>query len=159
MARPSKLTPELQASIVANLETYCHRSIAAKLAGVDPATVRRWMAEGRRDPDGPHGEFCAAILEAESRAERELIRRVADSAKDDPRQAQWLLTHRYPRRWAERDEKFEDRVREAVSQQVTQGLGAFIERLRRDLAPEQIAAITAATKKWPAGQSSAGGVV
>ena len=81
MARPSKLTPELQAAIVANLESYCHRSIAAKLAGVDPSTVRRWMAEGRATPDGLYGEFCAAILEAESRAERELLRRVAESAK------------------------------------------------------------------------------
>lgn len=48
VGRPSKLTPELQAKIVAGVRLGAFPSIAARAAGIGSSTFYRWMQAGER---------------------------------------------------------------------------------------------------------------
>jgi hypothetical protein len=96
----SEVTGEIQEAIVRNLSTCVHRLVAAECAGVSRKTFDAWMRKGRLEPRSRCGDFRRAILEAERRAEIRLAAVVAKAALSDPNHAQWLLSHRFPRRWA-----------------------------------------------------------
>lgn len=49
MARPSKLTPNVHAKVVAAITAGAYAEIAARHAGIDEATYYRWMARGRTE--------------------------------------------------------------------------------------------------------------
>ena len=86
--RPSKLTPEVQATIVHVLSDGNTRKAAAEYAGVGYSTLRRWLRAGRDNPDGPFGELWAALKQKEAEAE---IRAVATILKAAERQWQAIL--------------------------------------------------------------------
>jgi hypothetical protein len=69
MGRPCKLTPEIQAAIVARLSAGNYAEVAAASAGIHKATYYRWMARGRRAKRGQFRGFCDAIKRAEADAE------------------------------------------------------------------------------------------
>ncbi|NRQ30678.1 hypothetical protein HII36_02335 [Nonomuraea sp. NN258] len=71
MARPSKLTPELQDKICRHLEAGHFLSTAADLCGVGRSTVHRWLAQGEEE-DAP----------AELRGFREAIGRARGRSAD-----------------------------------------------------------------------------
>ena len=79
-----------------------HRTIAAQAAGLGRATFKRWMDRGKKERSGRFHAFRAAILEAEKRAEMRMAALLSQHASSDPRSAQWMLTHRFPKRWAEK---------------------------------------------------------
>lgn len=68
MARPTKLTPTLQALICARLEQGEFRRSAAALAGIDEATLQRWYHRGATEPKSVFGWFRAAVDAAEEKA-------------------------------------------------------------------------------------------
>ncbi len=100
--RPTKLTPEVQETIVSNLSSCAHRSIAASCAGIGKRTFVTWMRKGKELPKSRYGSFRRAILEAETRAEMRLAALIVKAAANDPKQAQWMLSHRFPQRWGEK---------------------------------------------------------
>ncbi len=100
--RPTLLTDEVQQTIVSNLSSCAHRSVAAACAGIGKRTFVTWMRKGRERPKSRYGAFRHAILEAEKKAEMRLSALIAREAAKDPKQAQWMLTHRFPTRWGER---------------------------------------------------------
>jgi hypothetical protein len=100
--RPTKLTDEVQETIVSNLSSCAHRSIAAGCAGIGTRTLVTWMRNGKERPKSRFGKFRRAILEAEKRAEMRLAALIVRAAANDPKQAQWMLSHRFPKRWAEK---------------------------------------------------------
>ena len=58
--RPTKLSLDVQNKIVQALQAGTYRQDAAEYAGVDAATLRRWMARGLAEKDGLHDSFRAA---------------------------------------------------------------------------------------------------
>ena len=66
--RPTALTPDVEHRIIQALQLGNYRKDAAQYAGVDPTTLHRWVARGRREPDSEYGALREAVLEAESKA-------------------------------------------------------------------------------------------
>ncbi len=71
--RPTKLTPELQATIIAALASGATRAETAALVGINQSTFHRWMIRGEEEPDGLYGTFRTEVLKAEGRV-RVLVR-------------------------------------------------------------------------------------
>jgi hypothetical protein len=67
MARPTKLTDEVQKQIVRAIAAGAYGEVAAEAAGIHKATLYRWLAKGRRTKRGKLCEFCDAIKKAQAR--------------------------------------------------------------------------------------------
>ena len=103
MARPTKLTDEVQAKFCEALGLGVSIEAAAAHAGVSPATVHNWMKAGR-DGKAPYVEFFAAATRARDRAEVRFAAVVAKAAQEGSASAaQWWLERRRPEHWARRD--------------------------------------------------------
>lgn len=109
--RPTKCTPAAQKIICDAIRECLPYQEAARLAGVDPATLRRWMRRGEEGRK-PYDALCAAVKKAEAEAQRMLVQRIgnpdADKAKGWQRWA-WLLERRWPETWAQRQPEVSNR--------------------------------------------------
>ena len=86
----SKRTPEIRAAVLAVLRLGHFRETAARKAGIDPATLCRWLQDDetfRREVEG---------IEADD--EIRLLQTVKKAARGDPRWALALLERRH-KRW------------------------------------------------------------
>jgi transposase len=108
MARPSKLSPELQERCAALIRAGNTVEVAAEAAGISEATFYAWMARGEqsRASDRPYREFRAAVEQARAEAEATLVTRIAKAAANGSwPAAAWLLERRYSERWAKVTER------------------------------------------------------
>lgn len=64
---------DVQERVVALVAAGASIDEAARQAGASVASVRRWLTEGRKDPDGARGAFAAAVDEARA-AQRVALR-------------------------------------------------------------------------------------
>jgi hypothetical protein len=69
MARPSKLTPEIQERVVQAIRAGNTRESTAEYARIGLATFSRWMKRGRKAKRGKHREFWCAVRQAEAECE------------------------------------------------------------------------------------------
>jgi len=99
MARPSKLTPEVQERIVAAIRAGNFPEPAARSAGVSPATYYRWMRLGREEQAGPHRDLREAVRRAEGEAEVHAIAVIRKQMPGDWRAALAYLERRHAERW------------------------------------------------------------
>lgn len=102
MARPTKLTPELQAKIAGAIAAGNYQETACELAGIHPSTFYLWMARGEGGRK-PYSEFFEAIKKAEAAAEAKRIQQITKASDTDWKAAAWYLERRYPDRWGRRD--------------------------------------------------------
>ncbi len=99
MARPSKLTPELQAKICTLLSAGKRLDVACAECDVDRTTLAHWKAEAARGSEA-HAEFTNAVARAFLIGEGQLFDEVR---KGDPdKSARWLLERTRPRQYAPR---------------------------------------------------------
>jgi hypothetical protein len=67
MPTRSKFTAETRAKIIQALKVGASANMAAAIAGVDEAQIRRWRAKGKESEEGTsHREFYEACKEAEA---------------------------------------------------------------------------------------------
>lgn len=126
MPAHSKLTPELQATIVAALEKGNYRSTAAAAAGIHRNTLINWERWGEEGKE-PFAAFMSAMQAAEARAEMTLLEdiRTARPAITGGQGADvwaakaWILARRFSSRWSER-----------VKQTVQENVEALTNRLK-----------------------------
>ncbi len=105
--RPSKLTPEIQEKIVQALSIGNYRKDAAEYAGIDAATLRRWMLRGAREKDSAYADLRAAVLEAESRAKITAIGCITKAMRNgDWRAAAYWLERKFPHQFSDRSQLF-----------------------------------------------------
>ena len=95
MARPTKLTPDVEERILLGLRAGNFLKVAAAAAGVGEATLHRWLADRRP----PYRAFDAAVRKAIAESEVLLVGRIAQVAPQSPGVALRLLERRYPQRW------------------------------------------------------------
>lgn len=75
------------------------RDTAAKLAGIAPTTLFKYLRLGREgDPD--YAEFAKRVKRAEAESETELIDRVRDASRVSWQAAAWMLERRRPQRYS-----------------------------------------------------------
>lgn len=99
MARPSKLTPERQARIVALIQAGNYAEVAAANAGIERSTYFRWMQQGREATAGMYREFHDAIKAAETHAEVRAVALVQKHMADNWQAAMTYLERKFPARW------------------------------------------------------------
>lgn len=121
MARPSALTPEVQELICEAIRAGNYREVAAVWAGVSVRTVQHWCTLGRRVPDGPHGVFLRAVLQAEKDAEMEMVGVVFTAAKADPDHAWKWLERKYGQRWGTQNREIRELKRRVEEMEKAQG--------------------------------------
>jgi len=109
MARPSKLTPEVEERILKALRAGNYATPAASYAGIHPATYYLWLERGdpsgRRRADLPYRRFAEKVHQASAEAEIRDVTRISKAAETDWRAASWRLSHRHPERWGRRTHK------------------------------------------------------
>src|SRR5437660_9018297 len=97
--RPTKLTPQVQAAILAAIEGGNYIQVAARCAGVTDATFYNWLAWGERQGSGPYFEFFVAVKLAEAKAEAAAIRHVQAAMPESWQAAMTFLERKFPDRW------------------------------------------------------------
>ena len=99
MARPTKLTAELQERVVVAVRAGNYAEAACRAAGISPSTFYRWMTRGEQEPSGLYGRFREAVLQAEGEAEVHAVAIVRRAMAEDWRAALAYLERRHPTRW------------------------------------------------------------
>lgn len=102
-----KLTPELQACIVANIENGNYIAVAAQSAGINKSTHSRWMSKGRNDidrgEDTIYSQYFEAVTTARAKAEVQNVFVIKSATHDTWQAAAWWLERTFPDRWGRRD--------------------------------------------------------
>src|SRR5258706_12991273 len=103
MARPPKLTADVQFRLVEALNIGGNHADAARYAGIDPDTLRRWLRTGEQHTSGPFYALCVAIKKAESTATLHWLALIEQAAKGGEwTAAAWKLERKYPNEWGRR---------------------------------------------------------
>jgi transposase len=107
MARPTKLTPEIQKKICDALNAGNYFEVACEYAGIDKSTGYQWMARGQgraknRPANAEFVEFVDAVQKATTDAEVRTVANWQKAIPEDWRAAKDFLARRYPKRWQER---------------------------------------------------------
>jgi hypothetical protein len=96
MSRPTKLTLDVQTTLVFALSEGATLEHACDYAGIDPATFHRWMQRGA-EGDPEFCEFCDTVTRARGRG---IVTDLSTISKavlaGDWKAAAWRLEHRYP---------------------------------------------------------------
>jgi len=106
--RPTKLTPEIQAQIANYLKAGCYVETAAAAAGIDKATLLRWLKNGARSC-GAQRKFRDAVTKALADAELTDLLLITRAAKKGAWQAAaWKRERSNPARWGRRQQAVSD---------------------------------------------------
>lgn len=96
MARRTKLNPERTAAIVEAIQLGCTYELAAKYAGIDPATFYAWMSRGRQEEEGIYFEFHKTVQKAISKGAVANLAIIQRAAKEGSWQASaWIMERRH----------------------------------------------------------------
>lgn len=101
MARPTKLTREVQERILQAVQAGNYLDTAAQYAGIDASTMRRWVVKGEAaNAPEPYRTFCTALKSARATAEVRSVALIQSAASNGTWQAAaWYLERSYPDRW------------------------------------------------------------
>lgn len=108
----TKLTPELQESVVQLVKAGNYIDTAAACCGVHTSTLKYWLRKGAQSPRGRYGIFATAVKEAEAHAEASAVVRVRKFGKTHWQAEAWYLERRLPRKWGRQDRPTEEPSRE-----------------------------------------------
>lgn len=148
--RPPKYSLKRVDIIVQAIRAGASREAAAGLAGIGHATLYRWLAEGRSNPDGPFGKFAKAVEEADAAFEVEALKAIREAAaggttisrttkpdgtviekfsRPDWTAAAWLLERKWPSRYGARGRVEIELQRQALefAQELGVSPGALLE--------------------------------
>jgi hypothetical protein len=114
--RPTLLTPQVQETIVNAVRIGSYLDDAASLAGINRATLFRWIAWGKDandkaeegleldERDETYRDFCDAVEKARADATLRNIGVIQTAAQDGSWQAAaWYLERTNPRKWGRHD--------------------------------------------------------
>ena len=103
MARPCKLTPEIQQRIGNNIALGLTYRLAAESAGVTYKTLNEWNQKGKTDKSGKYFDFYLYIQKQNADAAKALLERLNESAKGGNCQVcMWILEQRFPEEFGRR---------------------------------------------------------
>ena len=104
MARPTKLTPEVQDIIVDGINAGLTCGLTCARAGVAPSTFYRWLEKGEAAKSGVFCEFFDAVSRAKADSAMRLVSQITLQAPTDWRAAAFLLERRFPDDYGKRSE-------------------------------------------------------
>jgi hypothetical protein len=95
MARPTKLTPELQADLVRALASGAYIEAACEYVGIAPATYYGWIARANAEDAEPEFlEFLEAVKKARAANIRRHIKIIRKAGKEQWQASAWFLERR-----------------------------------------------------------------
>ena len=99
MARPTKLTPDVQQDLVYALTEGASIEHACDYAGINPDTYYTWLKRGEAgEPE--FSEFSETITRARGRGVVHDLRTITDAVQaGNWKAAAWRLQHRYPQEY------------------------------------------------------------
>ena len=103
MARPEKLTPEVQQKIVDAIRLGNYIETAAAYAGISKSTLYDWLKKGGRARSGKYREFSDAVEKALAESEMRDVAVITAAAKENWQAAAWRLERKFPDRWGRRE--------------------------------------------------------
>ena len=102
IGRRTKLTPEIRDKICELVRAGNYGEVAARCAGIHPATFYRWQERGR-EGRAPYGEFCDCLEKATAEAEARNIVTIQKASQEQWQAAAWFLERKHHERWGRRD--------------------------------------------------------
>ena len=107
MGRRTKLTPAVHQKIIQALSLGNYRKDAAAFAGIDAATLRRWMALGRAEPEGPKGALYQEATQAQALAKVTALGCITKAMRNGEwRAAAWYLQRLHPEQFSDRSQLY-----------------------------------------------------
>ena len=95
MARPTKLTPELQQRIGDNIALWLTYSLAAEATGITYKTLNLWYKKQNRK-SGKYHQFAQYIQKCNADAAKVLLERINEAAKaGNTQMCTWILERRF----------------------------------------------------------------
>lgn len=104
MARPTKLTPELQRRLCDAIAAGNYYQAACGYAGISYSKFREWMIRGKKQRKGQFREFREAVQKAQYDAEVRIVAQWQAHMPDNWQACRDFLARRFSDRWAERTE-------------------------------------------------------
>ena len=119
MARPTKLTPEIQKKIGDGVSLGLTYALAANSAGVTYQTFNQWMKLGRNSTSGKYFEFYKHIEQRNAEGALRILQRLNDEAKAGNCQVcMFILERRFSEDFGRRVYKKTNVVAENLNQNV-----------------------------------------
>lgn len=128
MARPTKLTPEVEEKFLNAVRTGNYLEVAAAYAGIAKPTLFAWMRRGRSSSRGLYHDFVEKLDKANAAAEAVAVSNLMRHGRDDYRAITFFLERRFNDRWGQKSQ---------MKVEVERELEAAIEKLSRGLPPEE----------------------
>jgi transposase len=123
--------------VVKFLEEGLPYNIVAKYLGVKMTTVELWLRKGQENHNESYRKFYKLCSSAESKAQRELLKKLRQHEDNDWRVPAWMLERRWPDQWGKRDAlKAELRVSSNVTERENKDLSkrVLVDKTSRELA-------------------------
>lgn len=106
MARPTALTPEVEASILGHIRDGMSDTDSCALSHVSNDTFREWMSRGLgrddRKPTPLYAAFAAKVIAARVECKERWIKSIENAGKEDWKAHKFLLAVRHPEEFSER---------------------------------------------------------
>src|SRR5208283_5113465 len=119
MARPTKLTPEIQQKIGDGVSIGLTYALAASAAGITYQTFNQWMKLGRDSTSGKYFEFYKHIEQRNSEGALKILQKLNDAAKAGNCQVcMWILERRFSEDFGRRVYRKTNVISENLNQNV-----------------------------------------
>src|SRR5262249_20642817 len=101
MPAHSKLTPDVEAKMLAAASTAVSFDAIAAAGGVPTRTLYRWLARGRKATSGKYKDFALSFDRARAQLQITLAAVWRKAAQKDWRAARAFLRARFPETWSD----------------------------------------------------------
>ncbi len=96
MARPSKLSPDIQKRIGDNIALGLTYRLAAESVGITYKTLNEWNQKGQTEKSGKYYKFAQYIQKCNADAAKALLERINEAVKaGDTQMCTWILERRF----------------------------------------------------------------
>lgn len=141
--------PDVREKIIDALRWGNYRHDAAAYAGIDVTTFMRYLAQGRKEKEGPYRQFLHAVEKAESEAKVRALQHIR-KAGEEPRHwtaEAWFLERRHPKDFSRRMIVEAEGVMMEETRLTTDEGRAMAEGIKRTLAAFRVRAIEGGSSK------------
>ena len=119
MARPSKLTPDIQKRIGENIALGLTYRLAAQSVGITYKTLNEWNQRGQTEKSGKYFEFSQHIQKSNADAAKALLERLNEAVKaGNCTVCMWILSRRFHEDFGRRQYRKMDIVSENKNENV-----------------------------------------
>jgi hypothetical protein len=119
MARPSKLTPDIQKRIGENISLGLTYRLAVEAAGITYKPFNEYMNRGKTEKSGKYYQFAQHIKKCNAEGARKLLERLNDTAEAGNCQVcMFILERRFPEEFGRRVYRKTNVVSENINENV-----------------------------------------